>query len=228
MFIDISFAIVREAVMAFPEVMLSIFVGGLFIGWGISWLLAHRELKVNRSVIAAVKKVHVTPEAKRDILQRALPQRRLPPILRSFGLVLLAGAIAGVVTLLLLPKPQIWQLTDSQRQTLAAAMAKEPKKIDFMIIAVPGSPSAFDYSFSLMSFMGYEKGWSVGVIPYDAYHSAEDPGLRIATKIGVEEKNENAVALKRIFEALGFKIPFVGDPRITTNDGVYLIIGKHP
>ncbi len=195
---DISFSNIRDAVLAFPEVTLSIFVGGLVIGWGISWLLA------------------------------ALPQGRLPPILRSFGLVLLAGAIVGVVTLLLLPKPPIWQLTDSQRQTLAAAMAKEPKKIDFMIIAVPDSPSAVDYSFNLMSFMGYEKGWSVGVIPYDAYHSAQDPGLRIATKIGIEEKNENAVALRRIFEALGFKIPFVGDPRISTDDGVYLIIGKHP
>jgi hypothetical protein len=127
-----------------------------------------------------------------------------------------------------LAQPNVWHFTDDQKKILTAAMAKEPQKLNFGVIPVPASPSAIAYSYSLLKFMGWENGWGVQVLPYDAYYSPEDVGLKIAVKKGTDpETNENAQTLKRVFEALGPKIPFVGDPRLADN-GVALIVGARP
>ena len=80
-----------------------IFGLGLALGWGASWFLAHRELKVNRSIIAAVKDATITEDAKRQILAHALPQRGLLKWLFQSLIILLAliALFAGAAAVIL-------------------------------------------------------------------------------------------------------------------------------
>src|SRR5450432_1103474 len=87
----------KEAIVAFPEASLSLFFGGLAIGWAVSFMFAHRELKVNRIIIAELKEPNISQAVKDQLLNSALPQRRVGPWVRSLGGILMAAAVAAAV-----------------------------------------------------------------------------------------------------------------------------------
>jgi hypothetical protein len=100
-----DFSKVRDAVMAYPEASMSIFVAGLLLGWGASWMLAHRELKVNRSIITAVNDATISAESRRHIIAHSLPHKgRLKLLVQSLAiLVSIAFIASGLVIFLKMP-----------------------------------------------------------------------------------------------------------------------------
>lgn len=92
-----DFSKIQAAVVAYPEATFIIFATGLGLGWGAASLLARRELKVNRSIIEAVRAADISPPDKQRILDHSLPQRsRLKFVIQSLALVVLVAAIGAV------------------------------------------------------------------------------------------------------------------------------------
>lgn len=88
---------IRDAVMAYPEATFIIFVTGLGLGWGASWLFARRELRVNRSIIEAINSSDITREEKSTILKHSLPTKGwFKFATQSIALVLLLAMFAAV------------------------------------------------------------------------------------------------------------------------------------
>lgn len=99
MAIDIpDIAKLREVFVAFPNETVGIFVGGLVLGWGAAWMLAKRELKVNRSIVEAVKDPNLPQNKKIEILQHALPQKLAGPLLRSLGIIIGIALLASFLS----------------------------------------------------------------------------------------------------------------------------------
>jgi len=231
MFVAAEFSKIWNAIMAHPEATMTIFVSGLFLGWGASWLLAHRELKVNRAIIAGLKEPTTSEHTKQELLGNALPQRGRGPWVKSFAVVILMSIVAAAVTLAIQSsqKQPRWEITARQEEDLKIALAFLPTKISFPISVVAGAPGdAVDLGYRLMHLVSASPGWSAGLNVIDAEFSPRLTGLNIATKVGTDpEKNEKARVLKTIFERAGFKLAYTGDHQLPDGQAK-LVIGKHP
>jgi hypothetical protein len=229
MFEPANFAKVREAVMAYPEATIAIFLGGLFIGWGAAWLIARRELTVNRLIIEHAKDPKLSSTDKNEILNKALPQRkwdRLKPVLVPVFVVIIA-IFAMWFVLPQMVQPSTWQFTAAQQTSLKSALQHEKDKFRIVLIPVAGSPAATAFAYKLMPIVGSDR--PVSLVPYDPYNPPSKTGLEIAMKMGGEaDKNAKAAALKNILETvMGIKVRFSHHPGLPEGN-IALIIGAPP
>lgn len=114
---------------AHPEACITIFGAGLFLGWGPAWLLAHREIKVNRTIIDGLKEQGLSKDSREAILAKSLPGKRDRPIwLQSFTIIVGAAIVAAIVAYSMLPKTNIaWRLTPAQQKNLKSALPPSQK-----------------------------------------------------------------------------------------------------
>jgi len=228
---DLDFNKVWEAVMAYPETTISLFIGGLVLGWGASWLLAHRELKVNRLIIAQLQESSLSEDEKRGLLREALPQSKFGPLVKSFSTVVLMSILSVAAVLILQARQPPWSnLTANQEQNLLAGLNATADKFPILITTVPGVPSdAIRLAYDFMHIVGRSPGWSAMLdIRGDAEFYPEYTGLFFAYKERTEPtENNKARILKALFETTGYPVSYIGHNRFPENESM-LVIGKHP
>jgi len=120
-----------------------------------------------------------------------------------------------------------WQLTPVEKERLVSAITAEEKKAPFPIFPMPGAPDAVSFAYSVM--WAFSEGqWAAAVLPFDAYNSPLEVGVKIAVKRGTDpEKNRNAQALKAVFAKAGIKVSYNDDVRLQ-DDQIALVVGRRP
>lgn len=220
----------REAVMAFPEATITLLLGGLVIGWVSSFAFAHRELKVNRLIIAELRQSGLSEAAKAELLKSAVPRQKLGPWFKSFSVVLFTAGIAALVAWLMQPRiPTGWSISAKQEQALKITFAATQKKFVVRLSVVPGAPSdAVAFGYKLMNLIG-SSGWPTVLAVIDPEYSPIETGITIGVKTGTDpQKNEKAKFFLSVFEAAGFHPVTANDNQLKDDDDAKIVIGKHP
>jgi hypothetical protein len=222
-----DFSKVREAVMAYPEASIAIFVGGLFIGWGASWLLAHRELKVNRVIISELRQSNISQATKDSLLSNVLPQHRFGPWLKSLGTISIAAIAAAASVWMLQPKMTFsevrWEpLTSSEISALETNLSKiEPEPV---IIACE-TPNCKDLAKSF-SRAFIEAGWHDTKLLFQG-----GMGITGVSGMSMNPGDDRTTAIISAIEkttSLKIQPPSYSRTEVKTGPGVFFVIGAKP
>jgi len=195
----------KEAIVAFPEASLSLFFGGLAIGWAVSFMFAHRELKVNRIIIAELKEPNISQAVKDQLLNSALPQRRVGPWVRSLGGILMAAAVAAAVAWAIQTKAPIdssRHLSDDKKISMAAKLQLDPNEtysVEFN--SASNCDECEEFAEEIREFINKLNGWKA-TGGTTIFGSARERGIKIVVRT-IDDKLKAATLIHDAFENAG-------------------------